>query len=55
VSTVEVYTVAYLLDCPASEALRHAIFGTTFDWSKPWGLDRLWVWSPRPRPSERVG
>jgi len=32
-----------LLDCPASEPLRHAIFGTTiFDlWSRPWGVARL--------------
>jgi len=34
-----------LLDFPASEPLRLAIFGTTspiFDhWSKPWGVDRL--------------
>jgi len=34
-----------LLDCPASEPLRRAIFGTTsyiFDpWSRPWGVARL--------------
>jgi len=36
-----------LLDYPASEPLRCAIFGTTstiFDlWSKPWGVARLWA------------
>jgi len=36
-----------LLDCPASEPLRRAIFGTTssiFDlWSRPWGVTRLLV------------
>jgi len=37
--------IRLLLDCPASEPLRRAIFGTTsfiFDlWSKPWGMARL--------------
>jgi len=36
-----------LLNCSASEPLRHTIFGTTsiFDlWSRPWGVNRLVVY-----------
>jgi len=50
------------LDCPASEPLRRAIFGTTssiFDlWSRPWGVDRLLSLHgvpPHPHPPEEVG
>jgi len=51
-----------LLDCPASEPIWRAIFGTTssfFDlWSRPWGVARLLGLRgvpPRPHPSEGVG
>jgi len=51
-----------LPDCPASEPLRRAIFGTTssiFDiWSKPWGVARLLGFRGvplRPHPSEGAG
>jgi len=51
-----------LLDCPASEPLRRAIFGTTFSiydlWSKLWGMARLLDHCgvpPCPHPSEGVG
>jgi len=51
-----------LLDCPSSEPLRRAIFGTTssiFDlWSRTWGVARvlgLHGVTPRPRPIPRKG
>jgi len=51
-----------LLDSPASEPLRRAIFGTassTFDlWSRPWGVARLLGLRgvpPRSQPSVGVG
>jgi len=54
--------LTHLLDCPASEPLRRAVFGTAssiFDlWSRPWGVARLLVLRgvpPRPHPSEGVG
>jgi len=54
--------IQLLLDCPASELLRRAIFGTTSFifalWSSPWVVARLLGLRgvpPRPHPSERVG
>jgi len=50
-----------LIDCPAFEPLRRAIFGTTsiFDlWSRPWGVARMLGLRgvpPHPHPSEGVG
>jgi len=51
-----------ILDYPASEPLRRAMFGTTFSifdlWSRPWGVVRLLGLRgvpPRPHPSKRVG
>jgi len=34
-------TLAHLLDCPASQSILRAIFGTIFDlWPRPWGGSR---------------
>jgi len=51
-----------LLDCPASEPLRCAIFGTTSSildfWSRPWGVAQLLGLRgvpPCPHPSKWVG
>ena len=51
-----------LLDCPESERLRRAIFGTSLSfldmWSRPWGVARLLSLRgvpPRPHPPEGVG
>jgi len=50
------------LDCPTSEPLRRAIFGTTFSifylWSRPWGVALMLGLrgvSPRPHRSKGIG
>ena len=51
-----------ILHCPATDSLRHSLFGSSLSlydlWSRPWGVARLlglYGLPPCPHPSEGVG